>query len=138
MLLFSVRFGDSIRSGLLEIISPPPSFYPDLNELRVTLNDPIERIKWRTKQNLDYAFLMMYAQSRGTYYVQLEDDILTTHGYVTKMIKFALNKDASKVDWFLLDFCQLGFIGAIQYDIDAINLMCCNIILCSICRPRIV
>ena len=28
-------------------------------------------------QNLDYAFLMMYAQWRGVYYVQLEDDILT-------------------------------------------------------------
>ena len=28
-------------------------------------------------KNLDYAFLMMYAQWRGVYYVQLEDDILT-------------------------------------------------------------
>ena len=106
-----VRFGEALQSGLLEIISPPPSFYPDLNELRVTLNDPVERVKWRTKQNLDYAFLMMYAQSRGIYYVQLEDDILTTPGYVTKMKKFALKKDSMNLDWFLLDFCQLGFIG---------------------------
>lgn len=82
-----------------------------MNELRVTLNDPIERVKWRTKQNLDYAFLMMYAQSRGMYYVQLEDDILTTSGYITKMKKFALKKDSLNLDWFLLDFCQLGFIG---------------------------
>lgn len=108
------RFGDALQNGLLEIISPPPSFYPDLNELRVTLNDPIERVKWRTKQNLDYAFLMMYAQSRGVYYVQLEDDILTTPGYVTKMKKFALKKDSLNLDWFLLDFCQLGFIGTLK------------------------
>ena len=27
--------------------------------------------RWRTKQNLDYTFLMMYARSRGTYYVQV-------------------------------------------------------------------
>ncbi len=53
----------------------------------------------------------MYAQSRGMYYVQLEDDILTTSGYVTKMKKFALKKDSMNLDWFLLDFCQLGFIG---------------------------
>ncbi|EFX88534.1 hypothetical protein DAPPUDRAFT_310736 [Daphnia pulex] len=105
------QFGDALQSGLLEIVSPPPSFYPDLNELRVTLNDPVERVKWRTKQNLDYAFLMMYAQSRGMYYVQLEDDILTTPGYITKMKKFALKKEAMNLDWFLLDFCQLGFIG---------------------------
>lgn len=27
--------------------------------------------RWRTKQNLDYCFLMMYAQSKGIYYVQV-------------------------------------------------------------------
>ena len=27
--------------------------------------------RWRTKQNLDYSFLMMYAKSRGTYYIQV-------------------------------------------------------------------
>ena len=113
-----LRFPDALQSGLLEIIAPPASFYPDLNEVRVTLNDPVERVKWRTKQNLDYAFLMMYAQSRGTYYVQLEDDILTTSGYITKMIKFALGKEAKKEDWFLLDFCQLGFIGKMFKSVD--------------------
>jgi len=27
--------------------------------------------RWRTKQNLDYTYMMMYARSRGTYYVQV-------------------------------------------------------------------
>ena len=27
--------------------------------------------RWRTKQNLDFSYLMMYAQSRGKYYVQV-------------------------------------------------------------------
>lgn len=27
--------------------------------------------RWRTKQNLDYAYLMMYAQAKGTFYVQV-------------------------------------------------------------------
>lgn len=112
------QFGDALQNGLLEVISPPASFYPDLNEVRVTLNDPIDRVRWRTKQNLDYSFLMMYAQSRGLYYVQLEDDILTTPLYVTKMLRFALEKESSKTDWFLLDFCQLGFIGKMFKSID--------------------
>ena len=43
--------------------------------------DSPERVKWRSKQNLDYAFLMMYAQSRGRFYVQLEDDIVTQPNY---------------------------------------------------------
>merc|ERR1712052_92745 len=65
----------------------------------------------RSKQNLDYAFLMMYAQSRGTHYVQLEDDILTKPNFVAIMRDFALEKSAAHESWFVIDFCQLGFIG---------------------------
>lgn len=43
--------------------------------------------------------------------LQLEDDILTKKGYLTTMKKFALQKISDKQDWFILDFCQLGFIG---------------------------
>lgn len=32
--------------------------------------------RWRTKQNLDYCFLMMYAQSKGIYYVQVSTALL--------------------------------------------------------------
>ena len=41
------------------------------------LGDDMERVTWRSKQSLDFSFLMMYAKSRGTFYVQLEDDVLT-------------------------------------------------------------
>ena len=71
----------------------------------------MERVKWRSKQNLDYAFLMMYAQSRGTFYVQLDDDILTKPNFVATMRDFALGKIAAHEPWFLIDFCQLGSIG---------------------------
>ena len=54
---------------------------------------------------------MMYAQPKGTFYVQLEDDIQTKKGYIATMKKFALQKTAEKKKWFVLDFCQLGFIG---------------------------
>lgn len=97
--------------GLVEIISPPASYYPDWNKLRITLGDPLERVKWRSKQNLDFAFLMKYSQNRGTFYVQLEDDILTKAGYVTTMKQFALNKIEEQSSWILIDFCLLGFIG---------------------------
>ena len=53
----------------------------------------------------------MYAQSRGTFYVQLEDDILTKPNFVATMRDFALGKIAAHEPWFLIDFCQLGFIG---------------------------
>lgn len=28
-------------------------------------------LRWRTKQILDFSFLMLYAQEKGTYYVQV-------------------------------------------------------------------
>ncbi|TMW47266.1 hypothetical protein DOY81_007655 [Sarcophaga bullata] len=108
-------FEPYIENGLIEVIAPSPSYYPNLDKLRITLNDSLERVKWRSKQNLDFAYLMAYAQSKGTFYVQLEDDILAKRHFITSMKKFAITKSAlTKPDqppWFLLDFCQLGFIG---------------------------
>lgn len=66
------EFSKEINSGLLEIISPPESYYPDLRSLKETFGDSKERVRWRTKQNLDYCFLMMYAQEKGTYYIQVK------------------------------------------------------------------
>ena len=105
------QFPDELNSGLLELISPPPEFYPDLSNLRQTLGDDVNRVQWRSKQNLDYAFLMMYAQSRGVYYVQLEDDILTKPKFGTIMREYAIEKSLARDDWFVIDYCQLGFIG---------------------------
>ncbi|XP_023229462.1 alpha-1,3-mannosyl-glycoprotein 4-beta-N-acetylglucosaminyltransferase B-like [Centruroides sculpturatus] len=101
-------------SGLLEIISPPSNYYPDFNKLRQTLGDDMARVKWRTKQNLDFAYLMMYAQPRGTFYVQLEDDILSKPGYIGIMKNYAYKQLTLKKEWLILDFCQLGFIGKLS------------------------
>nr|XP_029503460.1 alpha-1,3-mannosyl-glycoprotein 4-beta-N-acetylglucosaminyltransferase A isoform X1 [Oncorhynchus nerka] len=103
------EFSTEFSSGLLELISPPASYYPDLKELKETFGDSRERVRWRTKQNLDYSFLMMYAVSKGVYYVQLEDDIVAKPNYFATMKNFALQ--LSSEDWMILEFSQLGFIG---------------------------
>lgn len=105
------QFSQHLESGLMEVISPPAEFYPDMTGLRKTLGDDMERVTWRSKQSLDFSFLMMYAKNRGTFYVQLEDDVLTKKGFVSIMKHFALEKIADKQTWFVIDFCQLGFIG---------------------------
>lgn len=81
---------------------------------------------------------MMYAQSKGIYYVQvsprlvqgllpslcsalpsvrpdpdplqLEDDIVAKPNYLSTMKNFALQQPSE--DWMILEFSQLGFIGA--------------------------
>lgn len=105
------QFPQHVESGLIEVLSAPESYYPDMEKLRHTLNDPMDRVKWRSKQNLDYAFLMAYSQPKCQFYVQLEDDILTKRGFVSIMKNYVIHKSGHKEDWFVLDFCQLGFIG---------------------------
>ncbi|XP_072118866.1 alpha-1,3-mannosyl-glycoprotein 4-beta-N-acetylglucosaminyltransferase A [Mobula birostris] len=103
------EFSMEISSGLIEVISPHAAYYPDLANLKETFGDSKERVRWRTKQNLDYCFLMMYAQNKGIYYVQLEDDIVAKDHYFSTMKNFALQ--LSSEDWMILEFSQLGFIG---------------------------
>ncbi|XP_026524412.1 alpha-1,3-mannosyl-glycoprotein 4-beta-N-acetylglucosaminyltransferase-like protein MGAT4D [Notechis scutatus] len=102
-------FPNEVLSGVLEVISPHGSFYPDFSNLKETFGDSKERVRWRTKQNLDYSFLMMYAQQKGTYYLQLEDDIVANHGYLYTIHEFIEQKLSQ--EWIVLEFSQLGFIG---------------------------
>lgn len=60
-----IAFEPYLECGLIEIIAPSPSYYPNFDKLRITLNDSLERVKWRSKQNLDFAYLMAYAQTKG-------------------------------------------------------------------------
>ncbi|XP_069826963.1 alpha-1,3-mannosyl-glycoprotein 4-beta-N-acetylglucosaminyltransferase A isoform X2 [Dendropsophus ebraccatus] len=103
------EFSTEIGSGLVEVISPPATYYPDLTNLKETFGDSKERVRWRTKQNLDYCFLMMYAQRKGIYYIQLEDDIVAKQNYFSTIKNFALQ--LSNEEWMILEFSQLGFIG---------------------------
>ena len=78
----SITFQKQIDQGMLEIISPPEEFYPNFTNLKLTSGDDMTRVQWRSKQSLDYAYLMMYSQTRGSsYYVQLEDDISVLNKY---------------------------------------------------------
>ncbi|XP_033920501.1 alpha-1,3-mannosyl-glycoprotein 4-beta-N-acetylglucosaminyltransferase-like protein MGAT4D isoform X1 [Melopsittacus undulatus] len=101
-------FPREIQSGVLEVISPPASYYPDLSNLKQMFGDPEDRVRWRTKQNLDYSFLMLYAQPKGRFYLQLEDDIIAKPDYIQSIRNFA---DKQSQDWMILEFSQLGFIG---------------------------
>ncbi|KAM4900568.1 alpha-1,3-mannosyl-glycoprotein 4-beta-N-acetylglucosaminyltransferase-like protein MGAT4D isoform 3-T5 [Sylvia borin] len=101
-------FPREVQSGVLEVISPPASYYPDLSNLKETLGDSEDRVRWRTKQNLDYSFLMLYAQPKGTFYLQLEDDIIAKSDYIESIESFAAQQSQ---DWMILEFSQLGFIG---------------------------
>uniref|UniRef100_A0A674NNC4 Alpha-1,3-mannosyl-glycoprotein 4-beta-N-acetylglucosaminyltransferase B-like n=1 Tax=Takifugu rubripes TaxID=31033 RepID=A0A674NNC4_TAKRU len=106
---FLWSFPDDVQSGLLEVVSPSPHYYPDFSTIKESLGDSKDRVRWRTKQNLDFSYLMHYAQDKGSYYIQLEDDVIAKSGYYDEIKAFTA-QEASK-DWLFLEFSQLGFIG---------------------------
>uniref|UniRef100_A0AAQ6AMQ1 MGAT4 conserved region domain-containing protein n=1 Tax=Amphiprion ocellaris TaxID=80972 RepID=A0AAQ6AMQ1_AMPOC len=106
-------FPAEIQSGLLEVVSPSIHFYPDFSKLRESFGDPKERVRSAGKQNLDYCFLMMYAQTKGTL---LQDDIVARPNYFTTMKNFALQQPSE--EWMILEFSQLGFIGKMFKSVD--------------------
>ena len=116
-------FPTQIDQGMLHIIAPPNSFYPNFTNLKSTFGDNLERVHWRSKQNLDYAYLMIYAwKMESTYYVQVEDDIITKPKFVNIMKQVAGNYSSTHPNWFVIRFCKLGFIGKFFKTRDLITL----------------
>lgn len=56
------RFATELNSGLLEVISPPASYYPDFNNLKETFGDSKERVRWWHRHAQTHRF---YEQARG-------------------------------------------------------------------------
>ncbi|KAL3879091.1 hypothetical protein ACJMK2_031405 [Sinanodonta woodiana] len=94
------RFPDSVNKGLVEVVGPPAEFYPDMNNLKTTFGDTRERVKWRTKQNLDFCFLMLYARTRGIYYVQVSKLFKSSDLPIVVEFFLMFYKD-KPIDWLL-------------------------------------
>lgn len=75
------------------------------------MGDNHQRVKWRSKEALDYAFLMSYAQTKATFFLLLEDDIVAKKSFITTIKSAASRKINMNENWFALDFCQVGTIG---------------------------
>lgn len=94
--------------GLFQIIQVHRSLYPPLNNLKQNFGDEKDRVKWRAKQVVDYAFLALYAQHLSEYFLQLEDDVTCSPHFVHFIENFI---KAQTLPWVNLDFSELGFIG---------------------------
>ena len=107
-------YGKYFSTGLIEILLPDHEFYQKIKLLRdsnQTVNEEQTRYVWRTKQNLDIAFLMQHTYTRGRYYVMLEDDVVVQKGFVTRMINFL--QHAPRSDWIVTNFSKYTVIGTV-------------------------
>ena len=104
-----------VESGLIQVIVAPKEFYPDMNNLPPLFGDSPERVKWRSKQSLDYSFMWYYCQDLSKYYIQVEDDVLTEGFYFKRIKSFINQKEKDGEQWSCLEFGREGFIGVL-YD----------------------
>ncbi|XP_026762245.2 alpha-1,3-mannosyl-glycoprotein 4-beta-N-acetylglucosaminyltransferase A-like isoform X2 [Galleria mellonella] len=111
-------FSKQVDSGLIEVIAPAASYYPDFESLPNTLGDSAKRVRWRTKQNLDTIYLMAYAQSKGTFYLMLEDDVIAKKSYMQDIKQFTADTTIRTPDWFFIEYCHVGGIGKLFRSTD--------------------
>jgi alpha-1,3-mannosylglycoprotein beta-1,4-N-acetylglucosaminyltransferase C len=104
------KYPKLIEEGTIQVIGTQKEFYPQLDNLQHTFNDSEARTKWRSKQNVDYAFLWLYSKDMSNFYMQMEDDVLTIPGYLNVIKQFIAEQ---KVEWSCLEFSQIGFIGKV-------------------------
>uniref|UniRef100_UPI0037E81F6C alpha-1,3-mannosyl-glycoprotein 4-beta-N-acetylglucosaminyltransferase C n=1 Tax=Semicossyphus pulcher TaxID=241346 RepID=UPI0037E81F6C len=107
----SAAFTSELDQGQLVVLHVPQDWYPPLTGLKRNYNDAPERVSFRSKQNLDYAFLMHYSSGLGRYYLQLEDDISCAKNFLTTIRSRVEEQEAKRTTWAMLEFSALGYIG---------------------------
>ena len=103
------KYSRYLEQGSVQVIQIPAKAYPPLHGIYRTLGDSQDRMYWRSKQAIDFAFLMQYCQHFSPYYLQLEDDVIAIRNYDVHIRNFVMKMEGS--NWFNLDFTNLGFIG---------------------------
>ncbi|XP_057280446.1 alpha-1,6-mannosyl-glycoprotein 4-beta-N-acetylglucosaminyltransferase-like [Pezoporus wallicus] len=112
----ATRFAQHILLGRLLLIHAPHEFYPTLEGLKRNFNDPEERVRFRSKQNVDYAFLLAFAANLSSYYLMIEDDVWCAKSFLMAIRKALASQEGS--NWATLEFSKLGYIGKLYRSSD--------------------
>ncbi|XP_066917633.1 alpha-1,3-mannosyl-glycoprotein 4-beta-N-acetylglucosaminyltransferase B-like [Clytia hemisphaerica] len=104
------NFPVEVKDGIIQVVAPDKAYYPkNLDNLPRLFGDEQYRVRWRSKQCLDYSYLYYYCKDMAQYFVQLEDDIIAVDDYMGKMREFITKNE--KLRWSVLEFGARGFIG---------------------------
>ncbi|KAL5007003.1 hypothetical protein ScPMuIL_015809 [Solemya velum] len=117
--LVNSRYKAYSGAGFILIAKTNNNSYPDLSLLQKDKRDSKERVVWRSKQNLDFASLLFFSYNLSTYYMQLEDDVISATSFLADITKFIENQTNS---WTCLEFSKLGFIGKLFKSSDLLKL----------------
>lgn len=68
------EFPEEINSGKIKLVQAPIHQYPTSHGLAAHYKDPEQRVRWRSKQNLDISAALFAAKGNGKYIMMIEDD----------------------------------------------------------------
>ncbi|XP_006275828.1 alpha-1,6-mannosyl-glycoprotein 4-beta-N-acetylglucosaminyltransferase-like [Alligator mississippiensis] len=112
----TTKFPHHLLASRLLVIHAPQDFYPALEGLKRNYNDPEDRVKFRSKQNVDYAYLLSFAANLSTYYLMIEDDVQCSKSFFTSIRRVLASREGSY--WVTLEFSKLGYIGKLYHSSD--------------------
>eukprot|EP00795_Rhopilema_esculentum_P010995 gene10995-19834_t len=109
-------FDMHIKNNTIKLIYAPKRFYSSLSGLPQNFNDTKKRVRWRSKQALDYAFLAYYCSGLGKYYFHLEDDLESLSGFYKLIKDDLLSQAVMNYQWSIRRYGHMGFIGMLIKD----------------------
>ncbi|XP_061422622.1 alpha-1,3-mannosyl-glycoprotein 4-beta-N-acetylglucosaminyltransferase C-like [Lethenteron reissneri] len=110
------KFSQHVMRGRLVVIHAPRHTYPPLQGLKRNFDDPDDRVTFRSKQNVDYAFLTNFCANLSENYLMLEDDVACSRNFLTYVRKFVSSLEGQP--WATLEFSKLGYIGKLYRSCD--------------------
>ncbi|XP_015673484.1 alpha-1,6-mannosyl-glycoprotein 4-beta-N-acetylglucosaminyltransferase-like [Protobothrops mucrosquamatus] len=110
------NFPHQLHQRNLVVIHTPLEYYPPLEGLKRNFNDPEDRVRFRSKQNVDYAYLMNFASNLSTYYLMIEDDVRCTKHFLTVIRRILASEEDTS--WVTLEFSKLGYIAKLYHSSD--------------------
>ena len=105
---FQGTYSKEMNTGLILLMIADKGNYPTFEGLERTYNDSPKRVKWRSKQVVDFALMMHYAKNLSSYFILLEDDVTATKNWVKKAKSFV---KAQSKPWAMIDLEGSGTRG---------------------------
>ncbi|XP_019406771.1 PREDICTED: alpha-1,3-mannosyl-glycoprotein 4-beta-N-acetylglucosaminyltransferase C-like [Crocodylus porosus] len=109
------EFTSYIESGNLLVIYSSLASYPSLEGLKRSFFDKEKKIQAKSKQNVDYAYLVNFCASLSHYYLMLEDDVICANGFFSVIRQYIEDKNEP---WTTVAFSKLGYIGKLYHNED--------------------
>lgn len=124
----TAKYSSLLDSGLILMLELDPSVYPPLRHLKRNFDDVSERVTWRSKQVVDFVYMLHYSAALSRYYLHIEDDVITAPDMLSSVRRCVDTYEMTAASgsthpWSVLEFSELGFIGKLFKTVDAPRLI---------------